>query len=220
MPLRCAQNIVGTIALLVAVTAAPAAGQSFPGLTATFVQPTGIVTPIATIEVWVRLTLAPDAAPLQFDGRSPANNFGLPAGVLPISGTRADGGGTTVFASYTSASIGLSTSCIGATAIEAPSGACNAGPYSLRPAFQPFSRSVLTIAPGGTFDFLFGMLVPVGDVAPGTYVLRTLGAFIAVNGLGFDGNRVFGDVPLASTCATEDPACAFSRPVVAAAVVP
>ena len=82
---RPARALVAVAALLAG--AAPARAQ-LPGLTASFLQPTGTGTPTSRVDVWVRLTLAADAAPLHLDGAPPGTGFGLPAGMRPTTGTR------------------------------------------------------------------------------------------------------------------------------------
>jgi hypothetical protein len=192
--------------------------QQYPGLTASFVQPTGTVSSTASIPVLVRLSLAPGSQALQFDGSSPGTSFGLPPGLLPTTGFGS--GGFAPFASYTSATTNASRTCTG-TFTGTSGDACGAGAYAftfnLDPATSFSFRSSFTLLPGQTFDFLFGTFTPVGGMATaGTYIFYGANPFISVTGLGANGNVISGEARLASTCSPAAASCAFTRTVVAA----
>jgi hypothetical protein len=101
--------------------------QQYPGLTASFVQPTGTVSSTRPSPVLVRLSLAPGSQALQFDGSSPGTSFGLPPGLLPTTGFGS--GGFAPFASYTSATTNASRTCTG-TFTGTSGDACGAGAYA------------------------------------------------------------------------------------------
>ena len=67
-----------TIAAVAALAAASPAHAQLPGVTATFLQPSGTGSTTDAFDVWVRLSLAAGSPAIQFDGSSPGTNFGLP----------------------------------------------------------------------------------------------------------------------------------------------
>lgn len=214
-----ARWVAGIASLLVAFS--PAHAQ-FPGLTASFLEPSATVAPTDAIDVWVRLALAPGAAPLQFDGLSPATDFGLPQSALPTGGSAPGIGFNIPFASYTSARTNVSYVCTGTfTAVCSPATYAYAfNPSNSGPATPTFAfRSAFTLLPGQTFDFLALTFTPVGGAAaPGTYTLYDIWATVEVTGLDAQGNVIRGSRPLASTCSTGNAACAFTRTVAATTV--
>jgi hypothetical protein len=199
--------VLASAALLAPLPAVAQPG-TFPGLTLTFLDPTGTVTPTETVEVWVRLALdagAPFA--LTFDGTSPPD-FGLPAGIVPAEGFRTN-------TSYTCTGTfwpGCST-----TEYQFQFHTSNADPT--RPSFNFLTSFALN--PGESFDYLFGRFIPQGaGAAPGTYEFTRTSAFIQVFGTNAAGAELEATVDLASTCPAGGPPCSFSRTVVAVAAVP
>src|SRR5688572_5637550 len=90
----------------------------YPGLVASFVDPTGTVSPTDAVPVWIRLTLDPAADPLNFDGTAPGSVpgflFGVPESIIPATGNLVGPPGTTVpFATYTRANTNLVRVCSG-----------------------------------------------------------------------------------------------------------
>ncbi|MGZ8379666.1 MAG: PEP-CTERM sorting domain-containing protein [Gemmatirosa sp.] len=221
MPPRLVRTIAAVATLLAA--AAPAQAQApFPGLTARFLEPSATVSGTESLDVWVRLALAPGAAALQFDGTSPGTSFGLPAGVLPSTGSVSGVGFNVPFASYTSARTNTAYVCTGTFT----TGVCERPVYAFdfnisnadpaRPSFN--FRDAFALLPGQTFDFLFGTFTPIGGTAaPGTYTFYNVAINLDVRGLDASGNVVNGSARLATTCPTQDASCAFTRTVTAAA---
>jgi hypothetical protein len=222
VPSRLVRTTAAIAALLVAV--APAEAQ-FPGLTARFLEPSATVTGTERIDVWVRLALAPGAAALQFDGTSPGTTFGVPASVLPSTGTVSGGGFNVPFASYTSALTNAAYVCSGTfttSGCTRPDYAFDFHISNADPARPSFSfRDAFALLPGQTFDFLFGTFRPIGGMAaPGTYTFYGANVQLDVRGLDASGNVVNGTARLATTCQTDNASCAFTRTVTAATTVP
>ncbi len=222
-PLACPRRRAAAAAAVLCFAAPPLAAQGWPGLTASFIAPTGTARATDDIDVWMRLTLAPTAQALTFDRAAGAPDFGLPAGFLPP------------FASYSVVTTSPYFDCAantfgGLLAPDAPAVPCRAGAYRFfphltettgRPDFS--SRTGFTLLPGESFDYVLGTFRPQhGAAAPGTYSFRNAGAHIALAGADAQGRVLTANVLLAATCAS--PAGAgcqpFTREVVAAAVVP
>ena len=210
---------------LAALLAAPAAaGAQIPGLSLVFTEPTGVVGPNDPIPVRVRLSLDAGAAPLVIDGQSPGTAFGVPPAILPTTGllfppTPADPVLPGTFASYEYALTTPSLRC------ESDAfWICRFGtPYAFDfPAPSPTPAdgfvhlSTFTLLPGASYDFLLGTYTPRGGGAPaGTYSLQNAIAGLYVEGLDASGARMDGLAVLAETCPSRDPACSFTRTVVA-----
>jgi hypothetical protein len=210
-----------TIAAAGALAAASPAHAQFPGLTATFIQPSGTGSTTDAFDVWVRLSLAAGSPALQFDGNATGTNFGLPAGMsLPATGFGGSAVGTQPFASYTRAFTNVGYRCTGTF-----QNGCAADAYDFdfhtvadagRPTFH--FHNTFTLLPGASFDFLFGTFAPVGGAAPeGTYSFFGAIPQIDIRGLDASGNTLNASILLANTCPTSSDACAFTRTVSAAA---
>jgi hypothetical protein len=214
-------------AVLLLSPAAPALAQpaGFPGLSLTFLQPNGVGGPTDVFEIWVRLSLDPAAAPLDFDGSAP-DDFGMPAGLIPAQGVlQSDFSTPRAFDTYTNAVTSVSYVCTGTFN---NCGALqpydfdfyyNSGGAPLRPSF--IGRTAYSLAPGDDFDFIFGTFTPNGGpAAPGTYEFFRANATLQVFGKDIDGNDLIAFVTLATTCSPGDTACPFTRTVVGVSAVP
>jgi PEP-CTERM motif len=228
---------VAVVALSVPLTTAVAQPQSsVPGLNAAFLQPTGTGTTQDAFDIWIRLTVDANASPFAFDGDSPSTNFGVPGVGMPTNGTFYDANGShsAVFDSYTYARTTVALECSGSFFAGCGGGA---SPYvfdfyycqSAAPCF--LGQSTFNIAPGGTYDYLFGTLTPSGGIAPpGTYSLFNAATWLTVVGTGHEvdnfgndvldanGNQVIatdvsGYAGLANTCVdgANHPICTFTR---------
>lgn len=211
--------------LLVPAASAHAQFSEFPGLRVSYIQPTGSGGPTDAFEVWMRLTLAPGADALTFDGSAgAAPDFGMPAGFIPASGTPQGGGASEPFATYGSALTNTSFTCAGSFTASCISGPpydfsfhlSNADPA--RPSFN--FRSAFTLNPGESFDYLFGTFTPsAGPVAPGTYTFAGSNVTLNVFGENANGDPLTAFVQLANNC-TGAPDCTFTRTVVGVSAVP
>ena len=219
------RRLLAAASAVVLLLPAASARAQFPGLSLTFTQPTGTGGPTDSFEVWMRLTLAPTAEALTFDGNAP-DDFGLPPGFIPSSGTPAGGVGLVPFATYESANTNTGFVCIA----NSFTNACSVGvPYSFsfhtsnanpaRPAFT-FLDS-FTLNPGESFDYLFGTFSPsAGPVAPGTYEFFATSANLNISGRDAAGNELNGFVTLAQSCPARDSTCSFTRTVGSVSAVP
>jgi hypothetical protein len=231
---RAAAAAASAAALLAAPRPAAAQpGPGWPGLTASFVAPTGTVRPIDDVDVWVRLTLAPAAAAFTFDAGAGAPDFGLPPGYVPRAGLVAEDPFPVPrpFVRYAGASMRASFGCNdntfgGPAAAGGEPEACREGAYRFAfnssggPGRPDFALPVFTLLPGESFDFVLGTFRPQAGGAPaGTYTFRRAFAQVAVFGVDAQGRAASASVTVAATCASPAlPGCAtFTREV---AVVP
>ncbi|MEP6999539.1 MAG: hypothetical protein ABI969_03615 [bacterium] len=160
-------------------TAAAQPRSSIPGLSISFVSPTGTGNTHSSFDIFLRLALDPNASAFVFDGNSPATSFGLGAANLPTTGTYFLNGQqyNGVFdpnaPNYISASTTYSLECSGSFF-----GGCGgSGAYNFNFSYctDPnvgcfLGLSNFSLQPGTSFDFLFGTVSPIGGTAPaGTY---------------------------------------------------
>lgn len=186
-----------------------------------FRDPTGVVAPDEDIAVWVTLSLSGDSAPLVYD--SSAQFYGFPESAIPTTGAGSIDGDyqyDVPFAQYDYAYLFTSRSCSG-TFTEG----CSGGEYAVDTGPSASNWFGITepyvLNPGESQDFLLYTLSPsTGSAAPGTYELFSVGLGIGVSGQDSEGNRIDADLFRAWTCSTADPACSFSRTVVAPVPVP
>ena len=190
-------------------------------LSVSFVQPNGTVTPSETIEVWLRIAADSD---FNFDGTDIAGGFGIDPALIPTSGFVLGNFGVTIdFDEFTSANTATSFTCSGSFT-DGGGGPCPPGDeydfFFNGPGPDSFSfQDMYSLAAGETQDVLFGTFTPLdGSAAPGEYNFYSANLTIQFYGLGTDENgdtvSIFRSVRLASTCATGDDSCAFSRVVV------
>jgi hypothetical protein len=219
-------------ALLVSASALSAQGTTFyPGLTATFITPFGAVAPTDPVDVWLRLSLAPSAPALNFDGFSPATQFGLPASLVPTTG-RTQTGITASFATYRTAQTTVGLACPNgfgppATPPGISPAPCGGTAYRFTPNTAGNDPSfnflmMFSLAPGGSFDFRVGTFTPQpGGAPPGTYELYRLAPAIHVVGADAAGRQLTAITQLVQTCpSAPGPDCGFIRTVVGPTVVP
>lgn len=163
-----------------------------------FIQPTGTVLTTDTIDVRIRLTLDPGSDPLLVNDDSIGPPpFGVPLANYPAPGTvnfnYYDGTTTTFHSGGTILSVDsiyLNTfyECsgdFGASCTAGPPYSFNfntTGPESIN--FIPnASNPSISIAPGGSYDYLFGSYTPDGGAAPvGTYTFYTSGLTLNFTG--------------------------------------
>ncbi len=124
----------------------------------TYRDPTGVVSPTDSIDVWVRLTLDPQSSPLTLNSSVPG--LGVDPSDVPDS-----------WYALTGAFLSPSTGCWGT--FIGPT--CSAA-YSLQPLGPGYPNGLsdvqdLLLAPGQSYDYLAARFVPVGGYAtPGEYI--------------------------------------------------
>jgi len=198
-------------------------GQSqAQALTVSFIQQTGVVSPTESIDVMIRVTADADFA---FDGNDPDNNYGIDPFLIPTEGLffSDDGPVFIPFEEITVAFTSISYVCSGSFS----DGGANVCPPGNEYDFtfnttgtDTFSGAdAFSLAAGESEDFLFGTFTPLdGSAAPGDYNFFGANITLFFGGIGTDqfGNiqEIFQTVTLATTCATGDTSCAFSRTVV------
>ncbi|MEO8623132.1 MAG: PEP-CTERM sorting domain-containing protein [bacterium] len=228
-------GFAAAVALSVPLSTAVAQPSSnVPGLHASYLQPTGTGTTHDAFDIWIRLTLDAGANPFMFDGDSPGTNFGIPGLTLPSQGSYFDGTNyqSLAFDSYSFARTTVALECSGTFFTS-----CGGTPYvfdfyycgALAPCF--LGQNTFTMAPGSTYDYLFGTLTPAGGTAPaGTYNLYNAATWLSVVGTGHEvdangndvldanGNQILHTdlnayVDLAVTCGAgaNNPSCNFIR---------
>lgn len=192
------------------------------GLTVSFIQPDGIVSPTDTIEVMIRVTADADFA---FDGNDPTNNYGIDPGLIPTEGLFFGDAGLEFipFEEITVAFTSLSYTCAGSFS-DGGANVCPPGDeYDFTfnpPGADSFGGlDMFSLAAGESQDFLFGSFTPLdGSAAPGEYNFYGANITLFFGGTGIDqfGNlqEIFQTVTLATTCAVDDTSCDFSRTVV------
>jgi hypothetical protein len=153
------------------------AEAAVPQGTITFLQPTGTAGATDNIDVWVRLTLNPDSEPLNIAGGVPLwayspNDFNTSSSAE-------------FYLSVTSVNTNTYYTCSGTF-----TNVCSPGAYAFEfnttPTQSFFYLSDISVAPGGSYDYLFGTFKPVGGVAPaGAYTFFNSGATLQATGLGY-----------------------------------
>jgi hypothetical protein len=185
-------------AVLIAGMSISAGAQAAYVASLQYIQPTGTVLATDTIDVRVRLTLDPSSDPLTVvnDPVGPPP-FGVPVANYPSPGTvdfnYYDGTTSTFHTGGTILSIDnifLNTffECSGnfaASCISGPPYSFNfntTGPETIN--FIPNGDvSSISVAPGGSYDYLFGSFTPDGGAAPvGTYTFYNTGVTLNFTG--------------------------------------
>ncbi len=194
-----------------------------------FAMPTGTVSATDNVEVW--LTLSTDTG-FTFDASDPDgdNSYGgaIDPAEVPTGGFSPDAnmgmGGFIDFDFIEFAGASISASCSGSFVIDS-SGDCGLGGAGTENYTFAFGSAAdwapggeLTLGAGDSITFLWGTFTPVaGGAAAGTYDYFDAGIGIFFQGVGFDdfGEEVFASsfANLASTCASGDSSCAFTRTV-------
>lgn len=191
-----------TAAVLAGLSSA-AAVAALPAGTLSYLEPTGTVAPDEVINVWVRLTLNEDSAPISYTSYEDLLASLDPAD-LPLQGSYWDGTSSTErdFVSYSFAYLTVSFYCD-----DTFTGGCNAdtsnyrydfnNPGSGLPSYGPTS---LDLQPGQTRDYVFAYFTPAaGGAAAGTYNYFTTSMSIGFAGQDADGNELSASVQIAST---------------------
>jgi len=213
-------------ALLAAVLAAtPAAQAALPTGSLSFVTPTATVGANESIDVFMRLTLDAESAPLVFSS-NPLTGF-APADLPtegnyfdPITGVQE----TRSFASIDGAYLNVFYVCGGSFTNSDCSASSN---YRFDfwfndPSNPPDRPSLIglnsfNLLAGQSTDFLFGVFTPQpGGAAPGTYEFFGAGVTIGFYGSDATGAYLYTNgVDIAQSCPTQDASCAFTRTVTA-----
>lgn len=151
-----------------------AAHAALPHGTLSFIEPTGTALATDDIEVWLRLTLDGDSAPLHLDSSAP--NYGLDLDDL----TNQDP--TMKWISVTNAHTNILFGCSG-NFVDG----CGPGEYSFEWKGEPFAfQSDYDLATGASVDYHFVTFHPVGGQAtPGTYWFYYSQALMSVYGQGY-----------------------------------
>jgi hypothetical protein len=212
--------------LVVAARPGRAAAQPSYGLegyTLTFLQPTGSGSTTDSFDIFVRLARDASATPFTYDSTATSTGFGLPAGLLPTDVYDPSIPASVPFASYSRVTSSIAFACYGT--FEGPCG--SPPPYDLQwgGTTEPSAADVLTLAPGGSLDFLFGTFLPHGGVAaPGVYTAPVVWVTLNVDGADAQGQPLYATTYLAGTCGGfgYDPTtgCGFTRAVAGVTAAP
>lgn len=209
-------------ALTTAVLCAPLVSQAgvppaLPSGTLSFVTPTAGVGPNEQIEVRVRLTLDAASAPLTFSS-NPLTGFAPE--LLPTEGyyfnPQTQQYEPRTFASIDGAYLNTFYGCSGTFTNVCDPGTSYAFNFWLNS--EPGKPSInfldsFTLAPGGSYEYLFGTFDPVaGGAAPGTYTFYNTGLTLSFTGFDAGGDAIstFGET-LAQSCPSAEASCAFTR---------
>ena len=170
--------------------------------TLSFNTPNATVASNVAIPVWVTLTLDPASDPITTDS---SGHVTSPLSAMDISNL--NGHSSNVIINNTFCCAGNFTS------------ACSPAAYAFNFNFSPPScvdPPNLSLAPGSSTSFLFGTFNPVGgNAAPGVYTFYNAQFEFEY----YDSVKMAAYFsPIASTCASFNPSCAFTRTVFAAAV--
>ncbi len=186
---------------LAAAAAAHAAPPAFGTLT--FDQQFGTATSTAAIPVFLTFTLDPASVPLT-TGPDAMVTSGLTDQNISDAGDDP--------AVFTRRLANEFFACSGS--FTAGCGSTTAGAYHFDFNFDPpafVTPSNFDLEPGQSYSFLFGTFTPNGrGAAPGTYQFFNAGIFFEL--FNADNSQEAG-INIAQTCATGDPACAFTRVV-------
>lgn len=180
----------------------------------TFVEPTGTALTTDSIDVWVRLTLAPDSDTLAFDRNDLAGTFA--AGGLPSVGYGANG--MAAFAAYTDIMLSVGRTCTGNFTID-----CSNEPYWVNQGISSWFdiQSPFVLKAGESRDFLMATMTPYnGEVAPGIYSTYRMSLALHLSGSDADGNWLGSHLQFETCAGSVDAECAFTRNVVSAVPVP
>lgn len=208
--MRTSHAVLAMATAVALLTSTDAAEAQVPGLSLTFLQPTGTVAPNASIDVWMRFATAGSFA---FDARSPAQGFGLPPAAVPTIGSW--NGVQAPIASFTSAFLEVGADCGGTF-----TGGCGLSlPYTFAFATSQsiINLTTLVMPAGSFFDFIIGTFTPnASGASPGRYSFDYTDVHIDFNALDANGNPLVAGMLLANTCSPVTPGCGFERTVIAA----
>jgi hypothetical protein len=192
-----------------------------------FITPTGTVSPTASIEVWVRLSLDPQSDPFTFD-KSLGPTAGAPTSLIPTEGVVYDPLYYTytpgLFDTYIDAGIGTGYDYQYNNFInDCNSSSCGYNYYTrdyLPNSVRELEDKSFTLNPGESLDVMHGYFIPRNDgtASPNTYTLYNLTLSLWNYGLTSEGESISGYTVFAETCPTRDASCAFTRTVSAVPV--
>lgn len=138
--------------------------------TLSFLQPTGVVGPNDMIPVWMRFTLNADSPALVIDNTSGSSIPGLVVDWIQYDDP--NGGPFHIYSYGTFTSVDH----VDVQGVFGCSGTftdvCDPGAYRFEWSNNPdsvYNIEQLTLHAGESFDYLWGVFVPQGSVAPGTY---------------------------------------------------
>jgi PEP-CTERM motif len=202
-----------------------AAHAALPTGTLSFVTPTATVAATDTIDIFMRLTLDADSAPLVFSS-NPLTGFD--AADLPTEGNYIDPV-TGVpelrpFASIDGAYLSTGYVCSGNfIGTDCSSGASYSFAFWFDNPDNPPDRPSLiglnsfNLGAGQSTEFLLGSYTPQpGGAVPGTYTFYSAVVALGFLGTDADGNFLYTNgIDLARSCPDESPGCAFTRTVTA-----
>lgn len=214
--------------LTLAAMACVGTAHAWPQATLSFSDPSGVVGPNDSVDVWLDLAVAAAGPDLFFDPNAGAP-FGLDPADLPTATWFQDSSGTWQSATITAidgASLGMWFGCSGTF-----TAACTSGPpyeFTWQNGFNQLfaGDGTLTIAAGSSAHFLYGTFTPsAGPVAPGSYTFYRAPLGLDIWGTGVDaaGDPVLNPdgSPMQfsnysfpyQTCNDNEAACAFTRVV-------
>lgn len=202
------------------LAASSAALAALPTGQLEFVQRTGTVMGTEQIDVWMRLTIDPTSAPLDFSS-NPLTGFA--AADLPTEGWYRDPvtgiSETRTIASITGAYLNTYFGCD-----DTFTGGCNGNTTNFT--YDFFLSSLLgkpsinflntfSLAPGASFEYVFAQFTPAaGGAQLGTYQFFRTGVTLNFDAFDADGNRLDSSVDIGATCSGgNSDMCAFTRTV-------
>ena len=185
-----------------------------------FVERIGSVMGTDQIDVWMRLTIDPTSAPLDFSS-NPLTGFD--AADLPTEGQYYNpdtaSSETRAIASITGAFLNTYFGCD-----DTFTGGCNGNTTNFSFSFflidQPDKpsinfRNTFSLAPGASFEYVFAQFNPAaGGAQLGTYQFFRTGVTLNFDAFDVDGNRLDSSVDIGATCSGgNSDMCAFTRTV-------
>ncbi|MEO8620949.1 MAG: PEP-CTERM sorting domain-containing protein [bacterium] len=213
--MRTTHTLLAMATAVALLTSTDAVEAQIPGLSFTFLQPTGIVAPNAPIDIWMRFSTT---IPFTYDSQSPSTGFGLPRAALPTIG--AWNGALAPIASFTSAFLTVGFDC---GTFDVGCSGQSVAPYTFAFGNLPnfVGVSTLVMPPGSFIDFIIGTFTPnAAGAPPGTYSSVYASAQIDFTALDANGGLLVAGLLLADTCRPPTPGCGFSRDVVGVTAAP
>lgn len=211
-----AMRLFATIALALGALLAGPARAALPFGTLEFVQPSGVVGANDTVPVWMRFTLSPNSAALNFSS-DPLSGF-APSDI-PMGQRYNPNTNQFEFVPFASVSQALIQSWYLCNA-SFFAGCSTPGEYSItwggdEPGHpNPDGDTSYAMNPGDSVEYLLATLTPKANgAAPGTYELFTVGLQLRFQGLDDAGGLLYGYHALGVACGGNTSDCAFNRTV-------